>query len=89
MAVFKKNILLLLLFILIGALLGGVLGEILRAISTGGPLRNTFTEGFHVGINPPVTLDLRIIAFTIGFTLRANLLTLLGAILGIYIYKHA
>lgn len=89
MAFFKKNIWFLLLFIFIGALLGGVLGEILRAISPEGPLRNTFTGGFHIGINPPVTIDLRIISFTIGFTLRANLLTLLGAILGIYIYKHA
>lgn len=89
MAVFKKNVWLLLLFIFIGAMLGGVLGEILRSISPEGPLRNTFTEGFHIGITPPVTLDLRIISFTIGFTFRANLLTLLGGILGIYIYKHA
>lgn len=89
MALFKKNIWFLLLFILIGALLGGVLGEILRAISPEGPLRNTFTEGFHIGINPPLIIDLRILSFTIGFTLRINLLILLGAILGIYIYKHA
>ena len=89
MAVLKKNIWLLFLFILIGALLGGVLGEILKAISPEGPLRNVFSQGFHIGITPPVTLDLRIFSFTTGFTLRANLLTLLGAILGIYIYKYA
>jgi len=89
MAALKKNIGLLILFILIGALLGGVLGEILRSISPEGPLRNTFTEGFHIGITPPVTLDLRIVTFTIGFAIRVNLLTLLGGILGIYIYKHA
>ncbi len=88
MAVFKKNIWVLLLLILIGALLGNVLGEILRAISPEGPVRNIFTEGFHIGIAPPLTLNLRIITFTIGFTIRANLLTLLGSILGIYIYKY-
>ncbi|MEK6537716.1 MAG: hypothetical protein A2132_02955 [Nitrospirae bacterium RBG_16_43_11] len=88
MALFKKNIWILLLLILVGALLGNVLGEILRAISPEGPVRNIFTEGFHIGITPPVTLDLRIITFTIGFSIRANLLTLLGSILGIYIYKY-
>lgn len=89
MAVFKKTLWLLLLFILIGALLGGILGEILKTISPEGPLRNIFTHGFHIGITPPITFDLRVISFTIGFTLRANLLTILGAILGIYIYKYA
>ena len=88
MALFRKNIWLLHRLILIGALLGNVLGEILRAISPEGPVRNIFTEGFHIGITPPVTLDLRIITFTIGFSIRANLLTLLGSILGIYIYKY-
>lgn len=88
MALFKKNIWILLILILVGALLGNVLGEILRAISPEGPVRNIFTEGFHIGITPPVTLDLRIITFTIGFSIRANLLTLLGSILGIYIYKY-
>jgi hypothetical protein len=84
----KKNLWLLILFILIGSLLGNVLGEILRAVSPGGPVRNIFTEGFHIGITPPVALDLRLITFTIGFTIRINLLTLLGTILGIYIYKY-
>jgi len=89
MAGFKKNIGLLVVFIFIGAMVGGVLGEILIAISNEGPLRNIFTQGFNIGINPPITFDLRIISFTTGFTFKANLLTLLGAILGIYIYKHA
>ncbi|MBI5407570.1 MAG: DUF4321 domain-containing protein [Nitrospirae bacterium] len=89
MAALKKNVWLLLLLILIGASLGGVLGEILKAISPEGPLRNIFSTGFQLGLTPPVTLDLRIFSFTIGFTLRANLLTLLGSILGIYIYKYA
>ncbi len=88
MAHLRKNIGMFILFILVGALLGSVLGEMLRAVSPGGPVRNAFTAGFYIGINPPVTLDLRIISFTIGFALRVNLLTMLGAILGIYIYKQ-
>ena len=89
MAALNKNAWLLLLLILIGASLGGVLGEMLKTISPEGPLRNIFSTGFQLGLPPPVTIDLRIFSFTIGFTLRANLLTLLGSILGIYIYKYA
>lgn len=88
MAPFKKSIGLLFLFIFIGALLGGVLGEILRVISPEGILRAIFTQGYHIGITPPVTIDLRLISFTFGFSFKANLLTLLGAILGIYIYRY-
>ncbi|MBI5197809.1 MAG: DUF4321 domain-containing protein [Nitrospirae bacterium] len=85
----KRNTAWLFLFVLVGALLGGVLGEILRVISPEGPVRDIFIQGFNLGLHPPVTLDLQIFSMTLGFTIRANLLTLLGAILGIYLYRQA
>ncbi|MBI5198172.1 MAG: DUF4321 domain-containing protein [Nitrospirae bacterium] len=85
----KKNLSWLLIFVFIGALLGGVLGEILRVVSPEGPVRDVFIQGFDLGLHPPVTLDLRIFSLTLGFTIKANLLTLLGSILGIYLYRQA
>jgi hypothetical protein len=85
----KRNMGWLLLFLAVGALLGGVLGEILRAVSPEGPIQNIFVQGFDLGLHPPVTLDLRLFSLTLGFTVKANLLTLLGAILGIYLYRQA
>lgn len=76
-------------FLVGGGLLGGVLGETLRVLSPQGVIRNLFLTGFDLGVNPPFTLDLRLFSITVGFVIRINLLTLLGMILGIYIYKQA
>jgi hypothetical protein len=39
-------------------------------------------------LDPPVTVNLVLIKFTLGFLLKMNLLTVLGMFLGAYVYKH-
>lgn len=89
MAVLKRTPWMLVFFVLIGGLLGGLMGEILLLFSPSGFLRDVFLKGYNVGINPPFTFDLHLVTFTVGFTFRINLLSLLGIILGIYTYKQA
>lgn len=89
MAVLKRTPWMLLFFVLIGGLLGGLMGEILLLLSPTGFLRDVFLKGYNVGVHPPFTFDLHLVTFTIGFTFRINLLSLLGVILGIYTYKQA
>lgn len=89
MAVLTKTPWLLIFFILLGGLLGGLLGEILRAIAPQGPLQDIFAKIQDIGLNPPFTIDLRLFTITFGFTLRVNLFSILGVLLGIYIYKQA
>lgn len=89
MATLRKTPWMFIFFILAGGLLGGVLGEILRVFSPEGVIRDFFLMGFNSGLNPPFTLDLHLFTITLGFTVRINLLTLLGIILGIYVYKQA
>ncbi len=89
MATLQKSIWLLLFFILLGGFLGGILGEVLRRIAPTGILPDIFLKGYHVGLAPPLTIDLRLITFTVGFTFQINLLILLGIFLGIYTYKQA
>ncbi|MDE3019725.1 MAG: DUF4321 domain-containing protein [Nitrospirota bacterium] len=84
----KKSPWVLLLFILLGGLLGGVLGEILRVIAPQGTIQTLFSKAPHIGI-PNLTVDLFLLTFTFGFTLKINLLTILGVFLGIYLYKQA
>lgn len=89
MAVLTKTPWLLILFILLGGLFGGLLGEILRAIAPAGPLQDIFAKIQEIGLNPPFTIDLKLFTITFGFMLRINLFTILGVLLGIYIYKQA
>jgi hypothetical protein len=89
MALLRKTPWMFIFFIITGGLLGGVLGEVLRLFSPEGAISDLFLAGFDPGINPPFTLNLHLFTLTVGFTVRINLLTLLGMILGIYIYKQA
>jgi hypothetical protein len=89
MAVLKKAPWMLIFFIFLGGLIGGILGEILRIISPEGTLQEIFSKAYSIGIDPPLTLDLRLFTTTLGFSFRMNLFSLLGILLGIYIYKQA
>ncbi len=84
----KKSPWILLIFVLIGGLLGGVLGEILRVMAPHGTIQTVFATNYLLGITEPLTIDLVLLKFTIGFVLKINLLSLLGMFLGIYLYKN-
>ena len=64
----------LLLFIFIGGLLGSILGEILQVVSPQGTVQSIFGEALSLGLDPPVTVNLVLIKFTLGFLLKINLL---------------
>jgi len=76
------------LFTLGGALFGGLLGEALLFFSPTPLLKNAFLKSYQIGILPPVTLDLVLLTFTFGFTVKIHLLILLGILLGVYTYKQ-
>ena len=78
----------LLLFIFIGGLLGSILGEILQVVSPQGTVQSIFGEALSLGLDPPVTVNLVLIKFTLGFLVKINLLSVLGMLLGAYLYKH-
>ncbi len=84
----RKSPWVLLIFILIGGLLGGILGEILHVLAPHGTIQNVFATHFTPGINPPLTIDLVLVKLTIGFSLKINLLSVLGMFVGVFMYKH-
>jgi len=89
MALITKTPWLLIFFILLGGLLGGLLGEILRVIAPQGPLQDIFARVQNIGLNPPFTIDLKLFTVTFGFLFRINLFSILGVLLGIFVYKQA
>ena len=89
MAILHKTPWTLIFFVVLGGLIGGLLGEILRVVSPEGVLQDIFSRAYSIGIDPPLTLDLKLFSTTIGFLIRINLFSLLGILLGVYIYKQA
>ena len=84
----KKSPWILLIFVLIGGLLGGVVGEFLRVLAPHGTIQSVFATSYVLGITEPLTIDLVLVKFTIGFLLKINLLSLIGMFLGVYLYKN-
>ena len=84
----RKSPWILLIFLHIGGLLGGILGEILRVMAPQGTIQGIFSTHFTPGISPPLTLDLVLVKLTLGFSIKINLLSILGMFVGVYLYKH-
>ena len=70
----------LLVLLLIGGLLGSLLGDLL-----GGYLP-FLRKGTEIGF-PATTLNLHVIKLTLGFLLKINLMTVLGFLLGFFLFR--
>jgi hypothetical protein len=87
-AVVRKSPWVLLIFLLIGGLLGGILGEVLQLMAPKGNIQTFFTTNATPGISPPLTIDLILFKLTLGFSFKVSLLSILGMLLGVYLYKN-
>ncbi len=80
----------LLLYILTGAILGGLVGELMALLlgflMPGSMVEKFFLETFTY-IFPPATLPLVICSFTFGFTLKVNVISILGIGFATYYYR--
>lgn len=84
----SRGWLLLVLFLVIGAVLGGVIGELLAKL----PLFADFVpylSKHYVLLNvPPLTVDLYVAQIVGGLVLQPSLMSILGMLLGIFIYRR-
>lgn len=70
--------------VLLGAISGTFVGDILgNGVSVLRFLKNTY----NVGMTKPFILDLKFINLTFGVDLNVNIMTIVGIILAIIIYK--
>jgi len=71
----------------LGVILGSVVGELIGLLlPEGNVIRELFVSGkeFRVG---PAHLDLIVFTFTIGFTLKVNLVSVLGIIIVAFLLR--
>ena len=76
------------MIIILGAIIGAALGELIAYLFPGGILARVFAQGITPGLDPPATLDLKILSLTFGFTVLINIASLMGLLLGAYLYKQ-
>lgn len=70
--------------VFLGALLGSVIAEAL----VGYPGLSILSRDLFYGIDPPFTLNARVLTFTIGATIRLNLAIILGIILAVWLFRQ-
>lgn len=77
-----KSTLILFLLILCAIVIGGFLGEFFK----GNALLSFLGQGFNMGVNPPVIVDLKMLKLTLGIILNINIASVTSIVLAIYIY---
>ena len=84
----NKNTLIFLLFIIIGAIVGTGVGEFLTTIPSISDVASFLVKKYLILSVPPVTVNLIVATFVIGFSLQPSIMTMLGVVFGIFLYKR-
>ncbi len=72
--------------LLAGALVGSGLGEILGLIIPEGVVRDFFVKSIEGGFGP-TTLNVILLTFTIGFTIKLNVVGIVGIVMIAYLLR--
>lgn len=78
----------LVLFLLTGAVFGGILGELISHSDIVAGFAPYLVKTFLVLDVPPVTINLYVVRFMLGFALQPNLISILGMIVAILLYRR-
>ena len=76
---------LLVLYIVLGAVFGSLLGEIAEFLPAG-VVKDFFLRSVYAGFDPTM-LNLKIITFTVGFTITLNIACFMGIAIAVYILR--
>ncbi|MGH4118810.1 DUF4321 domain-containing protein [Clostridium sp.] len=71
-------------FMLIGAISGSLIGELLgQNINALAFLKNTYT----IGMSTPMLIDLKVLSVTFGLNFNVNIMSIIGIVLAIILYR--
>lgn len=82
----KRELTFIITTLILGAVLGGLLGEIIGGFLPDGAARTLFTKSLELGFSP-VRVDFYSIAFTLGFMVKLNFMSILVVLLVIFYFK--
>ncbi len=84
----KKGVGFLILFMITGAVLGGILGELISSSTVFSGIAPILVKTYPVFDLPPVSINLYVIKFMLGFQFYPNLISIFGVLLAIFLFKR-
>ena len=75
------------LYMAIGAILGGILGELMKMSDMLAGLVPYLVTSYPVFDMAPVTLNLYVFRLTLGLAFEPNLMSILGVVLAVFIFR--
>lgn len=78
----------LLLFLITGAVFGGIIGEFISRADALANWTPYLVKTFLVLDIPPVSINLYVVRFMVGFALQPNLISILGMIAAIFLFRR-
>lgn len=75
------------LYVVIGAILGGLLGQLLSMVEALSGITPYLVTSFPVFDIAPATFNLYVIQFTVGLAFAPNLISIMGVVLAVYLFK--
>lgn len=83
-----KGILVLLLFLLTGALLGGLLGEVLAGSPALSEIAPYLVKKYTIFEMAPASINLFVAQIKLGLVLQPNLISVLGIIIALFLFRR-
>jgi len=75
-----------LLVIIVGALIGTVLGEIIAFVIPDGVVKDFFLKSASASLGPG-TLNIIVMSFTLGFSIKLNITGVIGILVAAYAFR--
>lgn len=72
--------------LLLGAMLGSLCGELIKSALPEGVVKEVFLRSIDISVGPGI-LDLVMFSITLGFTLKFNLIGLVGLAVAYYLIR--
>ena len=76
------------LFVVIGAILGGILGELMRQVDLFAGVVPYLVTTYPVCNIEPFTVNLYVIQLTLGLSFSPNLMSILGIVLALFLFRR-
>jgi len=82
----QKSIGVLVVMVILGMILGTAVGEGIGHLLPDGVVKDFFLSAVKTGLGP-TTIDLVAFTFTLGFSLKINVMAVLGVVFATYLFR--